>query len=109
MFDDMIADWFADDAIPYQHFLKAFLLGDVEYMNEYMNQIAEIMFSSFDTGTKPSAAARPERFYHGFVLGLIVELAGEYRISSNRGKRFRTLRCDAGASQKGKTGFCTGV
>lgn len=105
MFDDMIADWFADDAIPYQHFLKAFLLGDVEYMNEYMNQIAEIMFSSFDTGTKPSAAARPERFYHGFVLGLIVELAGEYRISSNRESGFERYDVMLEPLKKGKPAF----
>ena len=105
MFDDMIADWFADDAIPYQHFLKAFLLGDVEYMNEYMNQIAEIMFSSFDTGTKPSAAARPERFYHGFVLGLIVELAGEYRISSNRESGFGRYDVMLEPLKKGKPAF----
>lgn len=105
MFDDMIADWFADDAIPYQHFLKAFLLGDVEYMNEYMNQIAEIMFSSFDTGKKPSAAARPERFYHGFVLGLIVELAGEYRISSNRESGFERYDVMLEPLKKGKPAF----
>lgn len=105
MFDDMIADWFADDAIPYQHFLKAFLLGDVEYMNEYMNQIAEIMFSSFDTGKKPSAAARPERFYHGFVLGLIVELAGEYRISSNRESGFGRYDVMLEPLKKGKPAF----
>ena len=57
-------------------------------MNEYMNTIAEQTFSSFDTGNKPSENADPERFYHGFVLGLIVELAGEYRITSNRESGF---------------------
>ncbi len=88
MFSDMIRDWFADEDIPYNDFLKALLLGDVEYMNEYMNQVAKQIFSSFDTGTKPSEKSRPERFYHGFVLGLIVELAGKYKVSSNRESGF---------------------
>ena len=41
------------------------------------------MFSSFDSGTKPSDAA-PERFYHGFVLGLVAENANDYILKSNR-------------------------
>lgn len=45
-------------------------------------------FSSFDTGGKPSEELEPERFYHGFVLGLIVDLAGKYRITSNRESGF---------------------
>ena len=44
--------------------------------------------SSFDTGKKPSEELEPERFYHGFVLGLIVDLAGKYRITSNRESGF---------------------
>ena len=32
--------------------------------------------------------AQPERFYHGFVLGLIVDLAGRYHIRSNRQSGF---------------------
>ena len=31
---------------------------------------------------------QPERFYHGFVLGLSVELAGRYVITSNRESGF---------------------
>ena len=88
MFDDMVRDWFADEDIPYNNFLKALLLDDVDYMNQYMNEVAELTFSSFDTGKKPSDTADPERFYHGFVLGLIVELAGEYKVSSNRESGF---------------------
>lgn len=88
MFEDMIKNWFSDEDIPYNAFLKAFLQGDLDYMNEYMNQVAEQTFSSFDTGNKPSEEANPERFYHGFVLGLIVELAGDYRITSNRESGF---------------------
>ena len=57
-------------------------------MNVYMNEVARLTFSNFDTGNRPSGKANPERFYHGFVLGLIVELAGKYRISSNRESGF---------------------
>lgn len=88
MFEDMIKNWFSDEDIPYNAFLQAFLQGDLDYMNEYMNKVAEQTFSSFDTGNKPSEEANPERFYHGFVLGLIVELAGQYRITSNRESGF---------------------
>lgn len=88
MFQNMIKNWFAEDQVPYNAFLQALLLGDVEYMNEYMNKMAQLTFSSFDTGNKPSKDANPERFYHGFVLGLIVELAGKYHIFSNRESGF---------------------
>ena len=47
-------------------------------------QVALTTFRSFDTGNKPSEAAKPERFYHGFVLGLMVELTDRYIITSNR-------------------------
>ena len=48
-----------------------------------MNRVALQTFSYFDTGNRPSEK-EPERFYHGFVLGLIVELTGRYLITSNR-------------------------
>ena len=53
-------------------------------MNIYMNDIALTTFSSFDTGNHPSKRAQPERFYHGFVLGLLVELRDSYDVRSNR-------------------------
>ncbi|MBO5354394.1 MAG: PD-(D/E)XK nuclease domain-containing protein [Lachnospiraceae bacterium] len=56
-------------------------------MNAYMNRVALNTFSYFDTGNRPSGA-EPERFYHGFVLGLLVELQKEYRITSNRESGF---------------------
>ena len=57
-------------------------------MNYYMNQVALATFSSFDAGNKPSETAEPERFYHGFVLGLLVELADRYTVISNRESGF---------------------
>ena len=56
----------------YNGFIKALLLGDIKAMNVYMNRVALNVFSYFDTGKRPSGE-EPERFYHGFVLGLIVD------------------------------------
>ena len=84
MFRNMIRDWFAEAEDDYNDFVKALLNDDVEGMNVYMNQVAFTTFSSFDTGKKPSEKKQPERFYHGFVLGLMVELRGKYAVTSNR-------------------------
>lgn len=72
--------------------MRALLDGDLPAMNHYMNDVALATFSSFDTGSRPSTAAEPERFYHGFVLGLLVELRGEYHVTSNRESGYG--RCD---------------
>ena len=83
----MIHDWFAAGEDAYNDFIKALLQGNVRAMNVYMNQIALNTFSYFDTGKSPSGE-EPERFYHGFVLGLMVELAGRYILTSNRESGF---------------------
>ena len=88
MFRNMIRDWFSGEDVPYNGFIKALLLGDVKAMNRFMNKVTLATFSFFDTGRKPSEETEPERFYHGFVLGLMVELAGRYRITSNRESGF---------------------
>ena len=87
MFESIIQDWFADVTEDYNDFIIALLQGNVSAMNQYMNQVTKAMFSYFDTGKRVSDA-EPERFYHGFVLGLIVDLAGKYRITSNRESGF---------------------
>ena len=88
MFRNMIRGWFAEQDENYNDFIKALLGGDLKAMNYYMNKVALATFSTFDTGNKPSEAAEPERFYHGFVLGLLVELAGRYTVTSNRESGF---------------------
>lgn len=88
MFEQMIEDWFADYTPAYNDFIRALLCGDVKSMNAYMNKVALETFSYFDTGKKPSEAAEPEKFYHGFVLGLIVDLADQYTVTSNRESGF---------------------
>lgn len=84
MFTQMIREWFSQDGVPYQEFIAALLKCDVTAMNQYMNKITAETFSFFDTGRSPSRRMEPERFFHGFVLGLIAELTGKYRITSNR-------------------------
>ncbi len=87
MFESIIQDWFADVTEDYNDFITALLQGNVSAMNQYMNQVTKAMFSYFDTGKRVSDA-EPERFYHGFVLGLMVELEGRYDITSNRESGF---------------------
>ena len=88
MFRKMIASWFPEDNTSYSNFKEALLSGDLDYMNQFMNEVSAEMFGSFDAGRRPSYRAQPERFYHGFVLGLIVDLAGRYHIRSNRQSGF---------------------
>ena len=87
MFRNMIRGWFKKDSSNYNDFIQALLLDDVDAMNEYMNRVTRSVFSSFDTGKRPSSA-EPERFYHGFVLGLMMELQDRYIITSNRESGF---------------------
>ena len=87
-FRNMIEGWFKQYSPEYNDFIKALLEDDLEAMNEYMNCVAFDTFSNFDTGRKPSGKSQPERFYHGFVLGLMVDLADRYTITSNRESGF---------------------
>ncbi len=84
MFSNMFKGWFEDSMSNYNEFIEALLKGSLKEMNIYMNDIALTTFSSFDTGKHPSKRSQPERFYHGFVLGLLVELRDTYDVRSNR-------------------------
>lgn len=87
MFRGMIRRWFGSVSYAYNDFIRALLLGNLDAMNEYMNTVAAVTFSSFDTGKNPSRQ-EPERFYHGFVLGLMVDMTGRYVLTSNRESGF---------------------
>ena len=84
MFSEMFTGWFQNTRSNYNAFIKAMLCGNIKEMNAYMNEVALATFSSFDTGSHPSDRTQPERFYHGFVLGLLVELRDQYEVRSNR-------------------------
>ncbi len=87
MFSNMIRGWFSGSDSSYNEFIKALLKNDLKAMNAYMNRVALATFSYFDTGKRPSGS-EPERFYHGFVLGLMVELSDRYVLTSNRESGF---------------------
>ena len=83
MFGTMIERWFGGADVPYNEFINAMLNGDIESMNEYMNRVTRGVISYFDTGKTPSDE-EPERFYHGLVLGLMVDQVDNYILNSNR-------------------------
>ncbi len=85
IFEDMVKGWFSGNIeVYYNEFIRALLTDNVRKMNTFMNKVALHTFSSFDSGNKPSDDAEPERFYHGFVLGMVVNLADTYKVRSNR-------------------------
>lgn len=83
MFCTMFQGWFGTTLESYNEFLAALLCDDRKAMNAYMNDVALMTFGQFDTGKHPSGKSQPERFYHGFVLGLLVDLRDRYSIQSN--------------------------
>ena len=84
MFRKMILRWFSPAKHETNEFIRALISGDIESMNEYMNDVALNTFSSFDSGKHNSERKAPENFFHGFVLGLIVDQTENYVITSNR-------------------------
>ena len=84
MFEDMILRWFSPAKHETNEFIRALISGDIESMNEYMNDVALNTFSSFDSGKHNSERKAPENFFHGFVLGLMVDQTENYIITSNR-------------------------
>lgn len=88
MFSNMFKGWFECSLSNYNGFVKALFQGDVEAMNYYMNKISMATFSYFDVGSTSGSDTEPERFYHGFVLGLMADQADIYEIKSNRESGF---------------------
>jgi hypothetical protein len=86
-FQNLVSGWFTNDSAYYNDFIRALLIGDKKAMKHYINRVSLSVFSYFDTGNHPSGA-EPERFYHGFVLGLIVDLRDKYVVTSNRESGF---------------------
>ena len=88
MFSSLFKGWFYQSRSNYNQFVKALLNSDLDAMNYYMNQISMATFSYFDTSGKEDGSGAPERFYHGFVLGLIADQTDRYEICSNRESGF---------------------
>ena len=87
MFQEMVSSWFYESDADYNEFINCLLCDDLDGMNICMNRLSLNLFSYFDTGNRPSGI-EPERFYHGFVLGLLVDLRQEYILTSNRESGF---------------------
>ena len=114
MFENMVRGWFGRYKEEYNDFIKGLLKNDIKAMNYFMNKVALATFSYFDycnqsaeqidcllarhsqsefscgrypLGKKPSEE-EPERFYHGFVLGMMVDLNDRYILTSNRESGF---------------------
>ena len=100
MFEKMVLGWFKKD-YSFNEFVKAMFESDLKDMNRYMNKVALNSFSYFDAGKKPSEESEPEKFYHGFVLGLLVDNAKNYILKSNRESGFG--RYDVVLEPKDKT------
>lgn len=88
MFANMFKGWFGRTLSNYNAFVKALIQGDVDAMNYYMQRVCMATFSYFDVGSGQGADSEPERFYHGFVLGLMADQADVYEIHSNRESGF---------------------
>ena len=118
MFEVMIEQWFGKEKFNYNGFVKSLLNGDIESMNEYMNRVTRGVISYFDTGKTPSdeeperlascydcrgvangsslnccsnlyaMTEKSAHFYHGLVLGLMVDQVDNYILSSNRESGF---------------------
>ena len=86
MFAKFIRGWFytKKNAGNYSAFLQCLREHDLDGMNEYMNEVAMTVFSFFDVAGNEDTKQKPENFYHGFVLGLLVELRKDYEVVSNR-------------------------
>ncbi|MCR5007868.1 MAG: ATP-binding protein [Oribacterium sp.] len=79
-FSILVKRWFENAGHNYSYFVKALLEGNIDDMMDTMSEICEDMMSTFDGSGK----AAPENFYHGLVIGLLVELRDRYEIKSNR-------------------------
>ena len=88
MFARLFRAWFDVTKQAYHKFIKAMMENDLEIMNYYMNRVTQETFSYFDVGSGETGLEETERFYHGFVLGLMAEQAENYVLKSNRESGF---------------------
>ena len=88
LFFNMIKNWFCNVEEEFHAFVEALFQKNVESMNVHMNQIALRVYRDFDTGTRPWRE-EPERFYHGLLLGILVNYQNQYEIVVDSEKGFR--------------------
>ena len=93
MFTNLFKSWFNQSRTNYNQFIKALLQNDIDAMNYYMNQISMATFSYFDVDGVEGGKSEPERFYHGFVLGLIPTLNAISEIEYFPSSRYFSASC----------------
>lgn len=82
LYRTIIAEWLSgvDDVSIFNDFLKNLLLGNMEAFERHLEKIMLQTISVHDLGSRS-----PEKFYHGFILGLISGIDQKhYQINSNR-------------------------
>lgn len=81
LYEGIIDGWFSRSLgyEGYQGLLNSLLRGDIEEFQLRLNNCLDLSFSIFDVTGK-----HPERFYHGFILGLMVTLNDTYEVQSNK-------------------------
>jgi len=62
-----------------QQLLKALIQEDIAGFEQYLAEMVQTVLSYHDT-----SGDEPERVYHAFVLGLLVNLGSQYQVRSNR-------------------------
>lgn len=81
MMEKLIKAWFNSMSVAgfSRDFRRALVRGETAALNRAMQGIAEETFSFFDVKGR-----EPERFYHGFTLGLLVDMKESHCLKSSR-------------------------
>lgn len=87
LYTGIVESWFRTERTSYNAFCKALQVQDIDAMNDYLRVLLLNTCSMFDGGKHPSEQV-PERFYHGLVLGLLVEMQNQYELTSNQESGF---------------------
>ncbi|MFO7819939.1 MAG: AAA family ATPase [Halanaerobacter sp.] len=74
-----IKDILEDKEIALQDMILNLIKGEIEDFKAEFKRLTKETLSYFDTSEK-----KPEKFYHGLVLGMVVGLKDEYLVKSNR-------------------------
>jgi hypothetical protein len=84
LYRQVILGWFSGDIIDsdYKKMLSSLISGDISTFDDYFTMIVLKSFSYFDVSGKENQ--EPEKFYHAFVLGLLVSLSQTHSVKSNR-------------------------
>jgi hypothetical protein len=82
LYRDIISGWFESEEVTpdkIKELLKELVEGDIEKFKAGFQYLVNKTFSYFDVGENSA-----ENFYHAFILGLLVNIEGKYKVKSNR-------------------------